>query len=247
MKTIKFIAITILSIISIATLVSCEDANVENGVVLNATDMGAVTRAARISNIYLAKGWKRYHCVAYNTQTEEENAYYISKAKEHLTAPVAAQRTLVNELLARDWEYGVRMGFDNPNKHSANVIMWAEACMTKLSWDGGSYTKAADDVIAELIENVLDKELGRTMKACPDASRLKQNALLVEDAFTPGPSTERLQKVREVLNFDWEAGKEFERLVPGRTYKRHELIIMLSETPMPTYLRARAIRWVDGL
>lgn len=250
MKTAKIIAISVAIIASLTTitsLVSCEEGNVVEAAAL--TEEGPVTRAARLSNIYLAKRWSKLHVEPRSEQVAEENEFYLKKAKEHLTAPAPAQRTLVNELLARDWEFGSKHSqrFDDPNKHAKDPVIWAESCMTKLCWGPGYYTKPAEDVIYALVESVLDKELGRTMAAYPAASKLKQNVLLVEDAITPGPSTEKLQKVREVLNFDWEAGKELQRLVPGRTYPRHELIIMLAEIPMPSELRAAAILWVDGL
>lgn len=249
MKTLKTVIIAILASLTTSTLVSCEDANTNVAAEAALTEDGPATRAARLSNIYLAKGWSRHYAVPYNAQTAEENEYLISRAKEHLTASSSAQRALVNELLLRDWEYGVRWSFDDPGKHSDDAVVWAEACMTRTAWNRrGSLTKEADEVIAALIESVLDKELGRELKAMPASSIRKHNALLSDVCgISAGPSTEKLQKVREILNFDWEAGRELQRLVPGRGYKRHELIIMLSEIPMPTDLRAKAVRWVDGL
>lgn len=246
--TFKTIVIAILASLTISTLVSCEDANVENAEVVLSGD-GPATRAARISNIYLAKGWGRYNVEPCNEQVAEENERILEKAKAHLTASASSQRALVNELLVRDWEYGSRHSqrFDDPNKDADDIIIWAEACMTKLCWGPGYYTKEADEMIAALIESVLDKELGRSMKTCPDASKLKQQALMADCPVTPGRSTSHTQKIYEVLNFDWEAGRELQRIMPDRKYQRHELIIMLSEIPMPTDLRAKAVRWVDGL
>lgn len=235
---------TLIALATITSLVSCEEGNVAE-----VHEDSPVTRAARLSNIYLAKRWSKLHVEPRSEQVAEENEFYLKKAKEHLTAPAPAQRTLVNELLARDWEFGSKHSqrFDDPNKHAKDPVIWAESCMTKLCWGPGYYTKPAEDVIYALVESVLDKELGRTMAAYPAASKLKQHSLMADCAITPGRSTSQTQKIYEVLNFDWEAGKELQRLVPGRRYQRHELIIMLAEIPMPTALRAAAIRWVDGL
>lgn len=241
--TFKVISVAILSLISITSLVSCEESNV---VVAQVQDSPA-TRAARISNMQLAKQLDKFHDYAHNEQVAEENEVLLEKAKKYLTASASAQRALVNELITRDWEFGGHQSFEDPNKHSQDPIVWAEACINRVCWGPGSHTKEAKEVIYNLIESVLDKELGRTMAAYPASSKLKQHSLMADCAITPGRSTSQTQKIYEVLNFDWEAGKELQRLVPGRTYPRHELIIMLAEIPMPRELRARAILWVDGL
>lgn len=233
---------TLIALATITSLVSCEEGNVAE-----VHEDSPATRAARISNMYLSKRMNKYHDYAHSEKIAEENERLLTKAKKYLSASSSAQRALVQELLVRDWEFGGYQRFEDPNKNSQDSIVWAEACINKVCWGPGSYTKEVKEVIYNLIESVLDKELGRTMAAYPAASKLKQQALMADCPVTPGRSTSQTQKIYEALNFDWEAGKELQRLVPGRTYSRHELIIMLAEIPMPRELRAAAILWVDGL